>query len=150
MTEPTWDPTGTVVVVLREDQDLVDELGGDPYAIAADLRRNPPYVYVAVLNMSGAPFGTGSHRLGLARWGYALRCVAPDGPEGPIQALRIGGMVAQILGNAGWRSRIVDGSKFAIPRRDEANMVGPYPDPDTKDPTVLVSISLVATAQAVP
>lgn len=158
-----WDPTGSLVVGLREDGDVTSGLqslpGGD-----ADYRRvsggepklSPPHIVVVPQGINPRPFGPASNRLGLARHQYAFRCVAPatlpDGTpnaDGGAQALYLAGLVSAFLARSGWTSRTVAGSKFATVGSEEQATNPPVPDPDTKDHTVVVVGSLVATVAPV-
>lgn len=116
----------------------------------------PPHVVVVPLGVNPNPFGQASNRLGLARHQYAFRCVAPATQQngtpnaaGGSQASAIAGAVAMYLARNGWASRIVGGDRFATGASQENSTSGPIEDPDTKDPIVVVTGSLVATAQAV-
>lgn len=157
-----WDPTGTVVVGLRADEDVIATLtaaGGDsnPKRVSGgEPKIPPPHVVVVPTGVNPQPFGLGSRRLGLARYQYAFRCVAPAAlengqanAEGGAQAASIAGAVANYLNRNGWVSRAVGGAVYATVASAEDSTAGATNDPDTKDPFVLVTGSLVATAQAV-
>ncbi len=148
MTE-RYDPTGSVILELRGDAEILAAVDGRPKAISGEGRMEPPHIVIVVLGVNPRPFGAGSNRLGLSQWTYAIRCVIPAGPEAAIEASRVAGLVATRLNNRGWRSRIVSGDRFAIARSDETNTTGPVPDPDTKDATAVVLVNLTASAQAV-
>lgn len=157
-----WDPTGSLVVGLRADEDVTLALA--VASAVADYRRvtagdpkvAPPHVVVVPQGVNPNPFGRGSNRLGLARHQYAFRCVAPAtlpngqaNGEGGAQAAAIAGAVANYLNRRGWATRTIDSATYAtLPSREE-NTSGAGEDPDTKDPFVLVVGSIVATVQAV-
>lgn len=156
-----WDPTGSVVVGLRADPDLLlalEAIGADSdyRRVSTEAKLPPPHVVVVPTGVNPLPFGTGSRRLGLARHQYAFRCVAPAtlengqaNAEGGAQAAQLAGAVAAFLARNGWSTRTIGGSTYATVASREDSTSGAAQDPDTKDPFVVVAGSLVAAAQAV-
>lgn len=150
------DPTGSVIVEMRADADILAALaamtGGSSDPTRVTGRRNakaPPAIIVERMPSSLMPFGPGSGRLGVRSVSYAIKCVAKRTANGDVEAMHLGDVVAHFLHLRGPRTRVTGGSKVGI----YISRVGPVTqvleDPDTGDPYTVVNASLEAAAQAV-
>lgn len=150
------DPTGSVIVELRDDV-ILDVLSGmtngsaDPKRVTGQRdQKDPPVIIVERMPATRFPFGPGSGRLNIQSVGYAIKCVAARGKAGDLEAVHLAEAVADFLHMKGPRTRTISGvGKVGIYISRVPSITQVLLDPDTDNPYVVVNATLEAAAQAV-
>jgi hypothetical protein len=139
------DPFGQVLTELRADPGIqaiaAQRVGARVQAL--------PCVVMEDISATVQPGGRGNARLGDQEVVYAFRCYGGDeasGDGGRVAARNLAGAVVDFLHERGPR---IDGQNRLIHRSWVESMSGVLEDPDERWPYCVVTVSVLAAAQAV-